>query len=209
VFDHTLKALEQLRDPSPALAWSTLLHDCGKPATLKKTPERLRFDNHNRVGAHIAARALARLKASNALIDNVYACIDNHMNFINVRKMRLSTLKRFMAAPTFDDELEMHRADCVASHGDLENYHFLVRKKAEMGQESIKPAPFLSGKDLLELGFSPGPVFGTVLNEAYDRQLEEKFADRDQALEWLRGNQERFRLLAEKETRPKLRKEQP
>ncbi|MBD3319645.1 MAG: HD domain-containing protein [Chitinivibrionales bacterium] len=190
VFAHTVKALSLLENPGQCAAWSVLLHDIGKPGTLQHL-DRIRFNNHHRLGADMARRALKRLKASGSLIDCVCACIDNHMNFMNVQKMRLSTLKKFLARPTFDDEMLLHKADCIASHGDLENYHFLQEKKKVFTAEMIKPEPLLRGADLIEAGLTPGPVFGKILKEAYDLQLEEYITDREQALKWLREKAEK------------------
>jgi putative nucleotidyltransferase with HDIG domain len=187
VFAHTVQALALLRNPTHVSAWATLLHDIGKPATMAVS-DRIRFSNHDRVGAKMADHLLRRLKAPAALIDGVVAVVENHMNFINVQKMRLSTLKRFLARPTLDDELEVHRADCLASHGDISNYTFIRRKREEMPVEVIKPPALISGKDLIEVGFKPGPIFGKILGEAYDLQLENKLVTREEAVEWAKNN---------------------
>lgn len=186
VFEHTVKALGFLKTGSTQiLAWSILLHDIGKPSTMSIS-DRIRFNNHDRVGAIMASNILRRLHASNNLIEGVEACIDNHMNFMNVTKMRLSTLKKFLSRPTIEDELEMHRIDCLASHGDLSNYYFVKEKLDSMAKEQIRPEPFLKGRDLLTMGFSPGPLFGEILSEIYDLQLEEKLDNREDAMQYLK-----------------------
>jgi len=182
VFRHTKICLDMMPpQPTPVLAWSALLHDIGKPSTIVFA-DRIRFNNHDRVGALLASSVLRRLKASNALIDSVCACIDNHMNFMNVMRMRLSTLKKFLSRPTIYDELELHRADCQASHGDIQNYYFVKEKLSLMASEVIKPPPLIGGRDLIELGFIPGPLFGEILEYVYDLQLEEKVTTKDQAI---------------------------
>ncbi len=182
VFVHTIKALHLMTDqPSAALAWSVLLHDIGKPPTMV-IADRIRFNSHDRVGAAIAKSILKRLKASNVLIESVEACIENHINFMNVKKMRLSTLKKFLSRPTILDELELHRTDCLASHGDLQNYFFIKEKLQVMELTKIKPPPLLGGRDLIALGLKPGPNFGELLNDVYDLQLEEKISTREEAL---------------------------
>lgn len=189
VFVHTRLALELMPDqPSSALAWSVLLHDVGKPSTFIVS-DRIRFNGHDRVGALIASSVLRRLKASNALIEAVDACIENHMNFMNVTRMRLSTLKKFLSRPTIMEELDLHRTDCLASHGDIENYIFIKEKLSLMGQEVIKPPPLIGGRDLIELGLKPGPLFGEILNEVYDLQLEEKISSKEEAMVFVRERQ--------------------
>jgi len=186
VFVHTVKVLEHLPHKPPSiLGWSALLHDIGKPATMVMA-DRIRFNNHHRVGAELAITILRRLRAPNWLTEGVYACVDNHMNFMNVTRMRLSTLKRFLSRPTIEDELELHRADCLASHGDLENYYFIKLKLDELAVEEIKPPPLLTGKDLIAEGLKPGPAFGEILNEVYDLQLEEQVTTKEEGLEYVR-----------------------
>lgn len=191
VFTHTVKALSLLRNPSQTLAWSTLLHDIGKPVTFSNT-DRIRFNNHDRVSASMAKRVLQRLKSSRQLLDAVCECVDNHMNFINVQKMRLSTLKKFLSRPTFDDELELHRADCLASHGMIDNFTFLYEKKKTFAVTELRPEPFLKGKDLIALNFKPGPIFRFILDKAYELQLEETFSSAQQAIEWVVRNRVSF-----------------
>ena len=108
------------------------------------------------------------------------------MNFINVQKMRLSTLKRFLSRPTIEDELEVHRVDCMASHGDVSNYAFIKQKQAELSVKEVRPVALISGKDLIALGLAPGPLFGTILGEAYDVQLEGTHGSREDALAWVK-----------------------
>ncbi len=184
VFTHTLKALRLLEEPSSPVAWSTLLHDIGKPPTMSIT-DRIRFNNHHHVGAKMSQEVLRRLRASNHMTETVSSIVGNHMNFMNVRKMRLSTLKKFLARETISEELQLHRVDCLASHGDLSNYHFVKAKLTEFKREQIKPPPFLSGRDLIGLGLEPGPIFGRILERVYDLQLEERIENRQQAVEFV------------------------
>ncbi|GBU23117.1 hypothetical protein R80B4_03033 [Fibrobacteres bacterium R8-0-B4] len=187
VFVHTVKALSLLpAHPSLALAWAALLHDIGKPATMTVT-DRIRFNNHNVVGAKMSVEVLKRLRAPNALVDAAAAMVENHMNFMNVSKMRLSTLKKFLSRETIRDELELHRIDCMASHGELENYRFVEEKLSGFKAEQIKPKPFVTGRDLIEMGLKPGPAFGRILSAVYDLQLEERVASREEALKAVRG----------------------
>jgi poly(A) polymerase len=191
VFVHTVKTLSLLPpSPSPALAWAALLHDAGKPATMTVT-DRIRFNNHHHAGARIAEAALKRLRAPNALNDAVTLIVENHMNFMNVGKMRLSTLKKFLSRETIRDELELHRADCLSSHGELDNYNFVVEKLENFRAEEIKPPPLINGRDLIALGLTPGPLFGKILSWVYDLQLEDRITTREEALAEARGYLER------------------
>ncbi len=178
VFTHTKLMLDALPEkPALRLALAVLLHDVGKPttanfATMPDGTQRWRFENHAPVGADMARAILERLRAPNALVDDVCAIIAGHMRIADARKMRKSKLRRLLGAPTFDDELELHRLDCVSSHAILDIYDFLKAKKAEFAAEPVLPPPLVTGRDLIALGHVPGPHFAQILQDAYDRQLE-------------------------------------
>jgi poly(A) polymerase len=100
--------------------------------------------------------------------------------------MRVAKLKRFMARPTFEDELELHRVDCASSHAMMDNYEFLLKKKEEFASEPIIPPPLVRGDDLIALGMKPGPAFGEILEAVETRQLEGALKDREEALAWVK-----------------------
>ncbi len=181
VWTHTLIMLEGLRAPSLELALGVLLHDVGKPATFR-IAERIRFDGHVEAGLEIAHKLLTRLRFPNDTIEAAEALIANHMRFGDVTRMRDSTLKRFLRIPGFDEHLELHRLDCLSSHGYLDNYEFMRNKKAELPAEQLKPVPLITGRDLIDAGYRPGPMFGIVLNEIEDAQLEGRIQTREAAM---------------------------
>ena len=183
VWVHTRLLLTHLKNPSPVLALSALLHDIGKPPTSKTDPDgRIRFFGHEGVGARMAEEILRRLRFPNDEISAITACIANHMAFKDAPNMRVSTLKRLLARPTFLEELELHRIDCSSCHGQLDIYNFLTAKLSEFSKEEIKPKPLLTGHDLQQLGATPGPKMGKILHQLMDEQLEGKFTDRASAL---------------------------
>lgn len=188
VFTHTRLMYEKAQGPlSAPLAWAILLHDVGKPATFQ-VRDRIRFDGHVEVGVAIAREIGKRLRMENHLIDSVVDLIENHMRFMHVQEMREAKLKRFLRKPNFDEHLELHRLDCSASHGMLDNYYFCREKLEEFGKEKINPPPLINGHDLIELGFKPGPLFREILSDVEDRQLEGDLQDREQALSYVRQN---------------------
>jgi poly(A) polymerase len=187
VFQHTRLMLEMLpSDPGIVLALAVLLHDVGKPPTFERAPDRIRFSEHDRVGAEMVEKILRRLRFPNDEIAKTVLCVAEHMRFQHVQQMRPAKLKRILARETFADELELHRIDCEASHRNLENYDFLKAKAAELPPEAVKPAPLLTGHDLLALGFKPGPTVGMVLREVEELQLEEQLKSREEALAYAR-----------------------
>ena len=187
VFEHTKKMLGRMNRPSDLLAFSALLHDVGKPDTFR-VADRIRFHNHDAIGAQIADEILQRLKFSNEKRRKIVDVVQNHMRFMHAREMRESTLKKLMRRETFEDELELHRIDCLASHGSLDVYDFLVRKQNEFPPEEIKPPPLVSGHDLIEMGLVPGPFFTEILAKIEEMQLEKEITTKKEALAWVRAN---------------------
>jgi poly(A) polymerase len=187
VFTHTKLMLDSLpANPSPVLALAVLLHDVGKPPTFERAPDRIRFNEHDRIGAEMTAQILERLRFPNDTIAKVVLCVAEHMRFQFVKEMRPAKLKRMLARETFPDELELHRIDCASSHKNLENYEFLKTKVAELPPEVLKPTPLLTGHDLLALGLTPGPLVGQILREAEEAQMEERLRSREEALTFAR-----------------------
>jgi poly(A) polymerase len=188
VFKHTRIMLEMLpAEGSLPLVFSVLFHDIGKPPTAAVDEEgRIRFNGHDRIGAEMAEAIMERLRFSRAEIDATVEAVRQHMVFKDVPNMRVAKLKRFMARPTFEDELELHRVDCASSHAMLDNYEFLLKKKEEFANEPIIPPPLLRGDDLIELGLQPGPRFGEILEAVETRQLEGALTNREEALAWVK-----------------------
>jgi poly(A) polymerase len=191
VFVHTRKMVELLPQVElPAsLVLSVLFHDIGKPGTYSYDPAegRIRFSGHDTLGAQMTEELMTRLRFPRKEIDATVTAVECHMAFKDVQKMRVSRLKRFMARPGFDEEMELHRVDCTSSHGDLSNYTFLQEKADEFAHEPLIPPPLVSGKDLIALGLKPGPRFREILDAVESRQLEGAFNSREEALEWVRG----------------------
>ena len=188
VFQHTRLMLSLLPEKvSAPLVCSVLFHDVAKPvtATVDETG-RIRFNEHDRIGAEMTEAIMGRLRFSRAEIDATVEMVRQHMVFKDVPKMRVAKLKRFMARPTFEDELELHRVDCASSHRMMDNYEFLLRKREEFANEPIIPPPLVRGDDLIALGLKPGPRFGEILEAVETRQLEGTLRSREEALDWLK-----------------------
>jgi len=187
VFVHTLMLLDNLPCPCPAtLGWAALLHDVGKPPTFRVAPDRIRFDDHVQVGVKMAEEISRRLRFSNSDTTQILALVGNHMRFGQATRMKESTLKKFLRLPGFDEHLALHRADCLASHRNLATYEFIQQRRAEIPPEKMRPAPLVTGYDLIAEGHVPGPKFREILDAVEDAQLEGRLLSRAAALEFVR-----------------------
>ncbi len=171
-------------DERAILGWAVLLHDVGKPGTLTDT-DRIRFHGHDDLGASLAQEVLNRLRRPKRLIQAVQAVVAGHMRFIHIKGMREAKRRRFVQSPLFPLELELHRLDCVGSHGKLEGYDLALGLYLEELARPPVLEPLLRGDDLLARGFTPGPAIGRLLRAVEDARLEGRLNSRDEALAWL------------------------
>ncbi len=188
VWVHTLMLLEQLpAGVSPTLAWGALLHDVGKPATFQPGPGRIRFNGHVEVGVRIAQDIARRLRFSNEETAQIVALVENHMRFGDVEKMKASTLKRFFRLTAFPEHLALHRMDCMASHGGLELYEYAKQRFEATPVEEVRPELLITGRDLIDAGYRPGPRFKELLAQAEDAQLEGRISTKEEGLALIRS----------------------
>ena len=187
VFKHLLLMLKHLpEDADPSVAWAVLLHDVAKPVTASRDPATgsIHFYGHERIGAEMAEKILERLRFPRKQIDEIVQAVRCHMQFKDVPQMRKATLRRLLLRPTFPLELELHRLDCVGSHGQLDIYELLVAQAAELNNMPQIQPPLLKGNDLIALGVKPGPRLGALLEEIREKQLQDELKTRAEALQW-------------------------
>jgi poly(A) polymerase len=172
----------------PSLPWAVILHDIAKPATAELDPAtgKIHFYGHEKVGAALAERILTRLRFPRKQIEEIVACVRQHMQFKDVKQMRKATLRRLLLRKTFPLELELHRLDCLGSHGDLGHYEFLVEQAAELEKKPAIRPPLLTGDDLIALGVKPGPALGALLAEIREKQLQDELKTPRQAKAWVK-----------------------
>jgi poly(A) polymerase len=198
VWTHTLMMIGGLPPGcSPTLAWGVLLHDVGKPPTFKPPSgpnDRIRFDEHAEVGAVIAAAICRRLRFSNDDTAQIVALVAGHMTFKDVAQMKISTLKRFVRQQRFDEHLELHRLDCSSSHGHLDNYDLVRDFVASTPLEQVRPPRLVTGDDLIQMGFKPGPPFHAILEAVEEAQLNGKITTREDAVRMV---QQEFKPIVE------------
>jgi poly(A) polymerase len=192
VWIHTLMMLEGLpAGCASTLAWGVLLHDVGKPATFRsaaETGDRIRFDGHVDVGIAIGREILSRLRFSNDDTEQILSLVEHHMKFKDVEKMRPATLKRFVRLARFEEHMELHRLDCFSSHRNLEAYEFVREFLLATPPEVVRPSKLISGEDVINLGFAPGPIIGKILGAVEEAQLNGELTSKREAISFVQSN---------------------
>jgi poly(A) polymerase len=188
VYNHIRLMLQHLPpDADPSLPWAALLHDIAKPATASTSPDGgIHFYGHERIGAEMAGRILERLRFPRQQIEDIVQTVRCHMQFKDVLQMRKATLRRLLMRPTFPLEIELHKLDCLGSHGRLDVYDFLLAQTRELEQQPELGPPLLTGHDLIAMGMQPGPAMGAMLEQVRERQLQDELKTPDEAREWVK-----------------------
>lgn len=187
VFNHLVLMLNKMPpEADPLLPWAILMHDIAKPVTASRDDATgsIHFYEHERIGAEMAEKLLDRLRFPRKHIDTVVQAVRCHMQFKDAMRMRKSTLRRLLLRPTFPLELQLHRVDCVGSHGRLDVYDFLVEQAKELeNKPEIRP-PLLKGGDLMKMGMQAGPAMGALLDEIREKQLQDELKTPAEARAW-------------------------
>ncbi|HIJ65817.1 MAG TPA: CCA tRNA nucleotidyltransferase [Candidatus Hydrogenedentes bacterium] len=185
VFEHTLAMLDLMERPSPTLAMAVLLHDAGKPLT-QTFEDRIRFNFHDKVGACEAKKACRRLRMAAEETARVGWLVENHMRVAHVSEMRESKRKRFVREEGFPELLELCRLDCLASHRELRAIDWVAAYVARAKPDELRPERLLNGRDLIAMGYTPGPKFSEILTALEDAQLEGRIANPEEAKTFVR-----------------------
>lgn len=181
VGEHTLCAVKEV-PATEMMRWAALLHDVAKPVTKTVDGNGDHFYGHNEVGSKMAGTILRRLKFDNATISRVRQLVlwhDYGMGQVpSLRSFRKSLSK--MGADLFEDYTEIKRADILAQseymrREKLDNLEVLKQYYQKIKEEqqclSLKELA-VTGKDLIEIGFTPGKEIGETLQYLLEQVLE-------------------------------------
>jgi poly(A) polymerase len=190
VWSHTLKAVAALAriqpGASPSLAWAVVLHDVGKPVAARRSAGK-NFNGHELDGAKLARAIAMRLKMPRDQVDAIASLVEDHLKFKGVFQMREATLQRFIQQPNFEELLSLHKADAIATDGNLAFYEFCASRlvAVKSGAAAAAPPRLIDGTDLIQLGIKPGPGFSEILRAVEDLALEHQLNSKEEALEYV------------------------
>jgi tRNA nucleotidyltransferase (CCA-adding enzyme) len=212
VFTHTchcLDALARLPDWQSAdserrivYTLGVLAHDFGKPVTtheaLRDGAMRVVSPGHEEAGGPLTEQFLNRIGAPIAIRERVMPLVLNHLAHLRaITDRSVRRLARRLEPASIQDLLIVITADQFGRppkpQAVSKELVALQAKADELQVRSSAPKPVLMGRHLMELGLKPGPECGSILEAAYEAQLEGRFSDLAQALEWL-GGQAQFAL---------------
>ncbi|RLC65550.1 MAG: hypothetical protein DRI48_06600 [Chloroflexi bacterium] len=181
------------------LKLAALLHDLGKPATRSQDEEgNAHFYNHEPVGARMAALRLRELRFSGNEIERMQVLVGQHLRPAHLaraeRLTRRAVYRYFRATGCAGvDVVLLSLSDHLATWGPnlrerrwlrrLEVAEILLSHWFERYEETVEPVPLLTGDDLIEeLGLSPGPQIGRLLEAVREAQAAGEVGSREEAL---------------------------
>ncbi len=162
---------------------AVLCHDFGKPATtLREDGGRVTAKNHESVGVELARRFLGRMRGEEKLIEEVLPLVAHHLAPLRLRGREVSdaAIRRLARRVGRIDRLvRVSRADQRGRPplevDDFDAGGWLLERARALAVEDRPPAPQLMGRPRIELGLEPGPRFGKVLAECFERQIAGEF----------------------------------
>jgi len=191
VFDHTMKVLDASRNCSDLdqpgdleIMFASLFHDIGKPYTIgyNEKNKRITFYGHQIVSTKLARKWMKRYHASMLGIDNekVLTLVHNHM-FETKSFFTEKAIRRFIAKIGKDlifKLIDLRVAD--KKGGAFPNkLHGILHLKKKIQEEIEKKPPFgpkdlaIDGFILMEMGYSEGPMLGTILKNLVELVLDD------------------------------------
>ena len=180
VGEHILKSLTEIENDR-LLRITMLLHDIAKPV-VKKTDENGRdhFKTHGLAGEKLAGKILRRLKFDNDTIAQVSRLIRYHDDRPEGQMKAVRRAVNRIGEDLFPLYLEVQKADMLAQ-SDYRRDEKIARQESvkacyeEMHREnqcvSLKTLA-VTGRDLIQAGYKPGPELGEILNRLLEHVLD-------------------------------------
>lgn len=183
------------------LMLAVLAHDLGKPATTVRAERRgvMRWTSNGHEAAGVVPTE-AFLQRIGAPLDHApfitplvaHHLVHHHGHDGTFSENQVRRLARKLAPATIDDLCHVMTADArgrppLSSCESEPLIGALRAKAAELTLRDGAPTPILKGRHLIEAGLRPGPAFGSLLDAAFEAQLDGAFRDQETALMWLRN----------------------
>lgn len=175
------------------LGYGALLHDLGKADALSFDEKgRPRFHGHESLSAAKAQGIMERYPFSRDRKKRVLRLISNHMRPLNLLKTGATERALRRLAFEMGDDLPLLMtlafADTEEKGEDPSGLLSLARRALEVMRriKEAEAAPLIRGRDLLEMGFTPGPHLGEILRRVKDLQIEGSLKNREEALQYVK-----------------------
>ena len=177
LFESCIQMLQHMAVPSIELAWSIMLRNLGttdSSTTIADT-------------AQLAEQIMKEMRFSKKETVAVVEAISSKLQFDTIHEKPRAHWRRIMSRNNFPIELELYRIDCLCHTKTLANYELML-ERVHLNKYDLKlPKPLLTGGNLIQMGFKPGPHFSKLITTLMNKQLNEEITTKQQALTWANG----------------------
>lgn len=179
VWEHTAAVTEAI-PPVPYLRWAALLHDCGKPGTFSMGTDGVgHFYGHHKRSTAMAEIILDRLKTDKDTGARIITLIRYHDTPLERDLKSVKRMLNKLGAELFFDLVKLQRADNMGQAPQFRNRQQKLDEVEALAREILQTKDCfslkdlaISGRDLIELGLSPGPELGKMLNQLLETVIE-------------------------------------
>lgn len=183
IYTHNFLALKNCPSPKWQVRFASLLHDIGKPKSMKVIDGSRTFYNHEYIGAKITKKIVERLKFSREDSEMIINLVRNHMFYYNVGEVTEASVRRLIAKTgkeNLKDLIDLRIADRLGSADNIKAKPYKLRhleymfEKVQNDPVSVKMLK-INGNDIMEkLNEAPGPKIGAILEVLLSEVLEDK-----------------------------------
>ena len=196
VWIHTLMTLDEMvklktqnEYNNIVLFLAILCHDFGKPLCTKVINNKITSHKHESLGVKPTLSFLSKLTNDKKLINDIIPLVKYHLSPFQLYLHNSSDKAVRRLSLKVDIELlcKVCLADCLGR--DIKDkskcyqaVKWLKKKAEDLEVSNEGPKPLIMGKDLISLGFKPGLEFKSILDFAFDMQIDENLS-REKILE--------------------------
>ena len=186
---HSVRAMEQL-PPEPVLRWAGLLHDVAKPETFTLDEDGIgHFYGHPQRGAEKCDALCRRLRFDNAGRERVCELVRLHDRWIEPKEASVRRALSRMGPELFFQLMRLKRADVLALAPECRDRLAVYDRVEALANAQLAAGTALSlrelavsGRDLLAIGYQPGPALGQALQALLDAVLDGSVENEKDAL---------------------------
>jgi len=201
VWVHTMMVLDEMtklhgedKKKNLYLSLAALCHDLGKADTTEMIDGRIRAIGHENTGMPLTEVFLGRLTEEKALIEKIVLLVKHHLKPMQFYKQGASSaaIRRLANQVNIEELILLAKADFLgrtteeALKGDFIAGEWLQKRAEELNVINAPTPPLLQGRDLMQAGLTPSKNFKTILQQAYEAQMDGEITTHSEALSWLK-----------------------